>query len=61
MPDQPTDEDVLAVIIPILTKAKLAGIRSLDSGEYAVQAIRNKWPHVRLDAARALVRRLRVI
>ena len=58
---QPTDAEVLDVIVPVLVQSKKDGKTTLDATPLAVDAVRERWPDMPLKTVRAKVTRLRVI
>lgn len=58
---QPSDDEVLDVIIPTLVLAKKDGVSLTDATQPAVQAIRRRWPNMPLKSAKARVTRLRIL
>jgi len=56
----PTDEEMLAVIRPILVDDKVRRMPVMDSGEPCTNALRERWPQISLKKARSAVRRLRL-
>ena len=59
--EEPTDAEILDVIIPVLVEARKAHVRHLDAGVMAKDALRKKWPNMSIKTARAKVMRLRNI
>jgi hypothetical protein len=58
---QPTDDEVLDVMVPALVQAKKDGLSITDATQPAVDAIRKRWPDVPLKSAKARVMRLRLL
>jgi len=56
----PTDEEMLAVLRPILTDRKVLRIPYRDTEEPCQRALRERWPDMPLKKARAAVLRLRL-
>lgn len=59
--EQPTDDEVLDVMVPALVQAKKDGLSITDATPYAVDAIRRRWPDMPLKSAKARVTRLRIL
>lgn len=59
--DQPTDQDVLDVILPILRNGKLAGHDLTVTGKKAEAAVLARWPGIGIKTARRKVTRLRIL
>lgn len=57
----PTDAEVIDVIIPVLAEARKNGTSHLDAGAMAMDALRKRWPDMPLKRAKAKVTRLRNI
>ncbi len=58
---QPTDAEVLDVMIPALVQAKKDGVSLTDATQPAIDAIRRRWPDMPLKSAKARVTRLRIL
>lgn len=58
---QPTNAEVLDVIIPVLVQSKKEGKPTLEATPLAVDAVLERWPQIGLKAARAKVTRLRIL
>lgn len=58
---QPTDSEVLDVIIPVLVQSKKEGRPLTEATQPAVVAIKKRWPNVSMKSAKAKVTRLRIL
>jgi len=58
---EPSDAEIIDVIVPILTDARKIGISHLEAGTLAMDALRERWPEMPIKTARAKVTRLRIL
>jgi hypothetical protein len=58
---QPTNAEVLDVIIPVLVQLKKEGKRLTEAAPLAIAAVRKRQPDVSIKSALAKVTRLRIL